>query len=180
MSCAPSHRTMRPSSGSCSQPIGTQADSPLQRAWTSWLESGRSERSTVIVRGAASSSRRAAKRKLPVVIRSTGGTLRRLPSRGAGQMAVMDTWLIIVIAVAAVLVVAVALWALSRSRNRRHEERRVEAGEHREKAELQSLRAREREQAAQDELERAQTEREAAQAHVRRADELDPDVEASD
>jgi hypothetical protein len=76
-----------------------------------------------------------------------------------------------------VLVVALALWALSRSRNRQLEEQRAEAGEHREKAELQSLRAREREQAAQDELERAQTEREVAQAHARRADEVDPDVE---
>lgn len=92
----------------------------------------------------------------------------------------MDTWLIIVIAVAAVLVVGIALWALSRSRNRQLEERRVEAGDHREKSELQSLRAREREQAAKDELERAQTEREVAQAHARRADEVDPDVETPD
>ncbi len=56
----------------------------------------------------------------------------------------MDTWLIIVIAVAAVLVVGIALWALSRSRNRQLEERRAEADDHREKSELQALRARER------------------------------------
>jgi flagellar biosynthesis/type III secretory pathway M-ring protein FliF/YscJ len=94
-------------------------------------------------------------------------------------MPAMDTWLIIVIAVAAVLVAGIVLWLLSRSKERRLEERRVEAGEHREKAELQSLRAREREAAAQEELERAQDEREVAQAHARRADEIDPDVDDS-
>ena len=91
----------------------------------------------------------------------------------------MDTWLIVVIAVAAVLLVAVVLWALSRTRNRKLDERRVEASQHREKAELQSFRAREREAAAQDELERAQNEREVAEAHARRADEVDPDVDDS-
>lgn len=91
----------------------------------------------------------------------------------------MDTWLIVVLAVAAVLLVGAVLWALSRSKDRRLEERRVEAGEHREKAELQSLRAREREAAAQDELDRAENEREVAQAHARRADEIDPDADDS-
>ncbi|MGH3022657.1 MAG: hypothetical protein ACRDNI_03280 [Gaiellaceae bacterium] len=89
----------------------------------------------------------------------------------------MDTWLIVVIAVAAVLVAGLVLWALSRSKERKLEERRAEAGEHREKAELQELRARERETAAQEELDRAQNEREVAQAHTRRADEVDPDVD---
>lgn len=94
-------------------------------------------------------------------------------------MAGMDTWLIVVLAVVAVLLVGVALWALSRSKNRQVEERRVEATQHREKAELQSLRAREREAAAQEELDRARTEREVAQAHARRADEVDPEVDDS-
>jgi Flp pilus assembly protein TadB len=94
-------------------------------------------------------------------------------------MPAMDTWLIVVIAVAAVLVAGFVLWLLSRSRERHLEERRVEAGEHREKADLQSQRAREREAVAQDELDRARTEREVAQAHTRRADEIDPDVDDS-
>jgi Flp pilus assembly protein TadB len=112
---------------------------------------------------------------------STGAPYRhRLPTPGAGEKGAMDTWLIIVIAVVAVLVVAAALWLVSRSRARRLEERRAEAGEHRETSERQALRAREREEAAQDELERAKMEREVAQAHARRADELDPDVEAPD
>jgi hypothetical protein len=89
----------------------------------------------------------------------------------------MDTWLIVVIALAAVLAVGVVVWALERGRARKLEERRAEAGEHREEAELRAIRARERREAAEAELERADREHAVAQAHARRADELDPDVD---
>jgi hypothetical protein len=42
---------------------------------------------------------------------------------------------------------------------------------------MQEARAKEREDAARDELDRAERERAAAHAHVRRADEVDPDAE---
>ena len=91
----------------------------------------------------------------------------------------MAPWIIIAaIGIAIAIVIAVGIERRSR-RARQLEERRVEAGEHREKAELQTLRAKEREDAARDELDRAERERAAAHAHARRADEVDPDVEQS-
>jgi Flp pilus assembly protein TadB len=89
----------------------------------------------------------------------------------------MDTWLIIVIVIAAVLVVALALWAAARGRERRLEHQRVEAGEHREQAELRARQAEERELAAREELDRAGRERAVARGHAERADEVDPDVD---
>ncbi len=91
----------------------------------------------------------------------------------------MAPWIIIaVIGIAIAIVIAVVIERRSR-RARQLEERRVEAGEHREKAELQTLRANEREQAARDELDRAERERAAAHAHTQRADEVDPDLDES-
>ena len=82
----------------------------------------------------------------------------------------MAPWIIIaVIGIAIAIVIAVVIERRSR-RARQLEERRVEAGEHREKAELQTLRANEREQAARDELDRAERQR---------ADEVDPDLDES-
>lgn len=89
----------------------------------------------------------------------------------------MDTWLIVVIVIAAVFVVALALWAASRGRERRLEHRRVEAGEHRERAEQRARQAEERELAAREELDRAERERAVARAHSSRADDVDPDVD---
>lgn len=89
----------------------------------------------------------------------------------------MNTWLIVVIALAAAVAVGLVLWALERGRTRKLEERRAEAGEHREQAELRDLQARERRQAAEDEIQRADREHAVSQAHSRRADELDPDVD---
>ena len=90
----------------------------------------------------------------------------------------MDTWVIVALAFGAVLVLGVVLWAVSRAREqRRLEERRGEAAELREKAELQSRRAAEREQAASEELQRAERERSAAAVHSERADEVDPDLD---
>jgi Flp pilus assembly protein TadB len=91
----------------------------------------------------------------------------------------MAPWIIIAaIGVAIAIVIAFLIERRSR-RERQLEERRVEAGEHREKAELQALRAKEREDAARDELDRAERERAAAHAYTRRADEIDPDLEKS-
>jgi Flp pilus assembly protein TadB len=87
----------------------------------------------------------------------------------------MATWIIIA-AIGVVIAIVIAAGIELRSRRAR-EQRRVEAGEHREKAELQALRAREREEAARDELDRAERERAAAQAHSQRADEIDPDLD---
>lgn len=90
----------------------------------------------------------------------------------------MGTWVIVAVVIAVIVLVGLALWAINHSRKQRVlEERRVEAADHREKAELQALRAARREQVANDELQRAERERSAAQAHVERADELDSDLE---
>lgn len=91
----------------------------------------------------------------------------------------MAPWIIIAaVGVAIAIVIAFLIERRSR-RERQLEERRIEAGEHREKAELQALRAKEREEAARDELDRAERERAAAHAHTRRADEIDPDLHKS-
>lgn len=90
----------------------------------------------------------------------------------------MGTWVIVAVVIAVIVLVVIALWAVDRSRKKRQlEERRVEAAEHREKAELEALRAGERERVANEELQRAERERSAAQAHVERANEVDPDLE---
>lgn len=89
----------------------------------------------------------------------------------------MATWLIVVIALAAVVGVGLVIWALERGRSRKLQERRVEAGEHREQSELRALQARERREAAEEEIERSEREQAVAQAHARRADELDPDMD---
>ena len=89
----------------------------------------------------------------------------------------MDTWLIIVIVVAAALVVALLLWGVVRGRERKLEQRREEAGAHREQSELRARQAEEREVAAREELDRAERERAVARGHAKRADELDPDVD---
>lgn len=66
----------------------------------------------------------------------------------------MAPWIIIAaIGIAIAIVIAVGIERRSR-RERQLEERRVEAGEHREKAEVRTLRANVREEAARDELDR--------------------------
>ena len=91
----------------------------------------------------------------------------------------MATWIIIAaVGIAIAIVIAVVLERRSRHA-RELEARRTEAGEHRELAELQELRATAREDAARDELDRAERERAAAHQHALRADELDPDLDRS-
>ena len=90
----------------------------------------------------------------------------------------MDTWVIVALAIGALFLLGVVLWTIRRAREqRRLDERRDEAAELREKAELQARRAAEREQAASEELRRAERERHAAAVHSERADEVDPDLD---
>jgi FtsZ-interacting cell division protein ZipA len=101
----------------------------------------------------------------------------------------MDAWVIVLIIIGAVILLALLFVGSRRMRDRKLEQKRVEAGELREQSEEVAQRAREREDTARREAEQARrrqeaAEREAAQAQAdrqmadeqaRRADEIDPD-----
>jgi flagellar biosynthesis/type III secretory pathway M-ring protein FliF/YscJ len=89
----------------------------------------------------------------------------------------MDTWLILLI-IGALIVLAAAFVASRRARERQLESHREEASELRSGAEDQARRADQRAELAEEQAEQARREREEAEERVRRADELDPDVDA--
>ena len=89
----------------------------------------------------------------------------------------MDVWVWIVIAVAAVLLVGLVIFAGRRARDRRIENKRVEARELRQEAEMRGRSAEERELVAQEQAEQAQRERRGAEEAAERARRVDPDVE---
>jgi Flp pilus assembly protein TadB len=89
----------------------------------------------------------------------------------------MDVWVWIVIAVAAVLLVGLVIFAGRRARDRRIENKRVEARELRQEAEMRTRRADERELVAQEQAEQAQRERSGAEEAAERARRVDPDVD---
>ncbi len=89
----------------------------------------------------------------------------------------MDVWVWIVIAVAAVLLVGLVIFAGRRARDRRIENKRVEARELRQEAEMRGRRAEERELVAQEQAEQAQRERRGAEEAAERARRVDPDVD---
>lgn len=90
----------------------------------------------------------------------------------------MATWVWIVIAVAALIVVGIVAVGAWKGRERRLESKRTEAQGLRRQAEQQSRRAQERSALADELADRAQGERQEAQVAGRRADEVDPDVDA--
>jgi FtsZ-interacting cell division protein ZipA len=93
----------------------------------------------------------------------------------------MPTWAWIVIAAGAVLLLALAVLAWTRGRNRRQlKQDRAEASELRRTAEERYAEAGRREAAAEQEALRARREREAADAAVRKAEDIDPDVDTDD
>ena len=91
----------------------------------------------------------------------------------------MPTWTWIVIAAGAALAVVLGLLAW-RGRNRQLEQHRAEAGELRATAEERYAEAGRREAAAEQEALRARRAREAADDAIRRADDVDPDIEPDD
>jgi hypothetical protein len=90
----------------------------------------------------------------------------------------MDTSAWIILAVVVALVVVGAAFALTRGRSRRVESRREEAGVLRERAQVRAAQAERNEAVAEEKALEARREREAAEATARRADDVDPDVEA--
>jgi flagellar biosynthesis/type III secretory pathway M-ring protein FliF/YscJ len=106
----------------------------------------------------------------------------------------MDTGLVIAIVVAALIVLALVVLIGRKSRARRHERLRTEAGEHREEARIGAARA-DREQAeaeeraararaelaqADEQATRAGRERRTAEERHRHAAKLDPDADKDD
>jgi predicted lipid-binding transport protein (Tim44 family) len=89
----------------------------------------------------------------------------------------MDTWLIILIVVGVLIVLAIAFLASRRARERQLESKRGEAQELRATAEQQTQRAEERAALAEEQAEQARRERVEAEEQLRRADEVDPDVD---
>jgi hypothetical protein len=89
----------------------------------------------------------------------------------------MDTWLIILIVAAVLVVLLFAVFGSRRMRDRQLEGKREEARELRSTAEVQAHRADERAQMAEEQAEQARRERNEAHEQMRRADEVDPDVD---
>jgi Flp pilus assembly protein TadB len=89
----------------------------------------------------------------------------------------MDVWVWIVIAVAAVLLIGLVVFAGPRARDRRVENKRVEAQELRQEAKMRARRAEERELVAQEQAEQARRERSGAEEAAERARRVDPDVD---
>ena len=92
----------------------------------------------------------------------------------------MPTWAWILIAAGVVLIVVLAFMAWRRGRNRQVEQHRAEASVLRSSAEERYAEAGRREAAAEQEALRARRAREAADDAIRRADEVDPDIESDD
>jgi FtsZ-interacting cell division protein ZipA len=106
----------------------------------------------------------------------------------------MSTLAVILIVIGAVILIALAFAAWRRARERRLEDRRNIAIEHREEATGRRLEAEQRAAAADEQAARARREaaeaeslyraaerqREAARAHTERAAELDPDADADE
>lgn len=84
------------------------------------------------------------------------------------------------IVIALAVVVIAIFFAIRRGREKRVEQKRIEAGQLRDEAEERLARAGQREAVAQQEGERARRERAAAEDAVRRAEDVDPDVPSID
>lgn len=104
----------------------------------------------------------------------------RFTARRQGYSRGMPSWAWIVVVAGAVLVVALGLLVWWRGRNRQVEEQRAEASELRAAAEERYAEAGRREAAAEQEALRARRAREAADDAIRRADDIDPDIESED
>jgi FtsZ-interacting cell division protein ZipA len=90
----------------------------------------------------------------------------------------MDWWIWLLIILGVLLLVGIIVVGGRSARERRLEGKRVEATELRHESEQRAESAEQRERFAAEEADRARREREAAEEHARRADEIDPDVEA--
>lgn len=87
----------------------------------------------------------------------------------------MTTWIVVLIVIALIVIAGVVIAA--RKRNEvRLEERRAEAQDHREDAEVTARRAEQARLEAEEQADRARLQQEAADDLRRRADEIDPDV----
>lgn len=89
----------------------------------------------------------------------------------------MDTWIIVLI-IGVLIALAIAFVLSRRARERQLEGRREEASELRSTAEDQTQRAEQRASLAEEQAEQARRERAEGEERLRRADELDPDVDA--
>jgi FtsZ-interacting cell division protein ZipA len=87
----------------------------------------------------------------------------------------MSTGLVIVLIAVGVLILIALFLAGRRRQVRRLESQRIEAGSHREEAELRGARAQRAEAEAREQAIRAEKEKAAAEEHAERARELDPD-----
>jgi FtsZ-interacting cell division protein ZipA len=87
----------------------------------------------------------------------------------------MSTGLVIVLIVVGVLILIGLFLAGRKRQEQRLESRRVEAGGHRDEAELRGARAQRAEAEAREQSLRAERERAAAEEHAERAREVDPD-----
>jgi len=87
----------------------------------------------------------------------------------------MSTGLVIALIVVGVLILIALFLAGRKRQERRLESQRIEAGSHREEAEVRGVRAQRAEAEAREQAIRAEKEKEAAEEHAERARELDPD-----
>jgi flagellar biosynthesis/type III secretory pathway M-ring protein FliF/YscJ len=87
----------------------------------------------------------------------------------------MATWIWIVIAVGAMLVLALAALGVVRGREKRLAERREQAQELRQEAEMRTQQAVERERVAEEQAQQAREARKVAAEAGARADRIDPD-----
>ena len=90
----------------------------------------------------------------------------------------MPTWAVVLIVVGAIVVVAGIAIGATRARNERLERQRAEASELRREADRRYASAKETGVMAEEQAQAAHRERTAAAAAARRADEIDPDVDA--
>jgi len=93
------------------------------------------------------------------------------PERGAA----MSTGLVIVLIVVGILILVGLFLAGRRRQETRLESQRIEAGSHREEADLRGARAQRAEAEARERAIEAEKEKAAAEEHAERARELDPD-----
>jgi FtsZ-interacting cell division protein ZipA len=87
----------------------------------------------------------------------------------------MSTGLVIVLIILGVLILIGLFFAGRKRQEQRLESQRIEAGGHREEAELRAARAERAEAEAREQSLQAERERQAAEEHAERAEELDPD-----
>ena len=92
----------------------------------------------------------------------------------------MSTWVWIVIAVGALVVLALIAFGAVRGREKRLEQRREEAQELRQEAEMRTQQALERERVAEEQAQQARESRKVAAEAGARADRIDPDRETPD